>query len=151
VTVRLLQKPPVARGLLLGFASVAAGARCVGAISRAASSGRTNDGQGDDPCRRALQPAAIRSTAALVIVEPDGPQASRSSRRRRAGYRARGRATTIRASTSEAERLQFWADAERLSAVSCIAPDYLCMDLHDPAGARLPEALVGMDRPPEQG
>ena len=32
VTVRLLQKPPVARGLLLGFASVAAGARCVGAI-----------------------------------------------------------------------------------------------------------------------
>ena len=32
ITVRILRKPPAARGLLLGFSSVEAGARCVGAI-----------------------------------------------------------------------------------------------------------------------
>ena len=54
-------------------------------------------------------------------------------------------ATTVKASTSEAERLQFWAGRKNaFPAVACIGPDYLCMDGTIPRG-RLPEAMLGME------
>jgi glycolate oxidase len=84
--------------------------------------------------------------AAIVIVELDGTPAEVDHL---VGVveeiaRAEG-ATTSKASTGEAERLQFWAGRKNaFPAVSCIGPDYLCMDGTIPRG-RLPEVLKGMD------
>ncbi len=149
VTVRILQKPTVARGLLLGFASIEDGARCVGSIiARGIIPG------GMEMMDRATIHAVERfqpcgyplDAAAIVIVELDGTPAEVDHL---VGVveeiaRAEG-ATTSKASTGEAERLQFWAGRKNaFPAVSCIGPDYLCMDGTIPRG-RLPEVLKGMD------
>ncbi|MBG0795218.1 FAD-binding protein [Methylocystis sp. H62] len=150
VTVRLLQKPPMARGLLLGFASVAAGARCVGAIIARGviPAGLEMMDKATIHAVERFQPCGYPlDVEALLIVELDGPQAEVDHLVGVVQDIAREEgATTIRASTSEAERLQFWAGRKNaFPAVSCIAPDYLCMDGTIPR-ARLPEALAGMDR-----
>lgn len=149
VTVRILQKPSVARCLLVGFPSVDAGARFVGAvIARGVIPG------GMEMMDRAtihaverFQPCGYPMDAeALVIVELDGTQAEVDLL---VGVvetiaHAEG-ATSTKISTSEAERLQFWAGRKNaFPAVSCIQPDYLCMDGTIPR-ARLPEVLAGMD------
>ncbi len=149
VTVRILQKPTVARGLLLGFASIEDGARCVGSIiARGIIPG------GMEMMDRATIHAVERfqpcgyplDAAAIVIVELDGTPAEVDHL---VGVveeiaRAEG-ATTSKASTGEAERLKFWAGRKNaFPAVSCIGPDYLCMDGTIPRG-RLPEVLKGMD------
>jgi glycolate oxidase len=149
ITVRILRKPPAARGLLLGFSSVEAGARCVGAIiSRGIIPGGLEmmDKATIDAVER-FQPCGYPSdAAALVIVELDGTAAEVDSL---VGVveeiaRAEG-ATTTKVSTSEAERLQFWAGRKNaFPAVSCIGPDYLCMDGTIPRG-KLPEVLTGME------
>ena len=89
---------------------------------------------------------------ALVIVELDGTQAEVDHL---VGVvetiaRAEG-ATSTKISTSEAERLQFWAGRKNaFPAVSCIQPDYLCMDGTIPR-ARLPEVLARHGRDCEKG
>jgi glycolate oxidase len=149
VTVRILQKPAVARCLLLGFPSVDAGARFVGAvIARGVIPG------GMEMMDRAtihaverFQPCGYPLDAeALVIVELDGTQAEVDLLVSVVETIARDEgATTTKSSTSEAERLQFWAGRKNaFPAVSCIQPDYLCMDGTIPR-ARLPEVLAGMD------
>jgi glycolate oxidase len=149
VTVRILRKPAVARGLLLGFPSVEAGARCVGAII---AKGVIPAGleMMDNATIRAVerfQPCGYPLDAdAILIVELDGAQAEVDhlvvvveSIARALG------ATTTKVSNSEAERMQFWAGRKNaFPAVSCIGPDYLCMDGTIPR-ARLPEVLAGMD------
>jgi glycolate oxidase len=149
VTVRILQKPPVARGLLLGFPSVEAGARCVGAvIARGIVPGGME--MMDNATIRAVerfQPCGYPlDAAAIVIVELDGTQAEVDHLVGVVEAIARETgATTTRISTSEAERLQFWAGRKNaFPAVSCIGPDYLCMDGTIPR-AKLPEVLAGMD------
>jgi glycolate oxidase len=149
VTVRLLQKPLVARGLLLGFPSVEAGARCVGAII---SQGIIPGGMEmmDNATIRAVeryQPCGYPLDAgAIVIVELDGAPAEVDHLVARVEEIARSEgATTTKISQSEAERLQFWAGRKNaFPAVSCIGPDYLCMDGTIPR-ARLAEVLAGMD------
>ncbi len=78
VTVRILQKPPSARGLLLGFPSVEAGARCVGAIiARGIIPGGLEmmDKATIDAVER-FQPCGYPLDAgAIVIVELDGTPA----------------------------------------------------------------------------
>jgi glycolate oxidase len=150
VTVRLLQKPMSARGLLLAFPSVEAGARCVGAIIARGviPAGLEMMDKATIHAVERFQPCGYPlDAAALVIVELDGTQAEVDHLVGVVQDIAREEgATTIRASTSEAERLQFWAGRKNaFPAVSCIAPDYLCMDGTIPR-ARLPEALAGMDR-----
>ncbi|MGA8171131.1 MAG: FAD-linked oxidase C-terminal domain-containing protein, partial [Methylocystis sp.] len=149
VTVRILRKPQVARGLLLGFPSVEAGARCVGAIiARGIIPGGMEmmDKATIDAVER-FQPCGYPGdAAALVIVELDGTAAEVDSL---VGVvegiaRAEG-ATTTKISASEAERLQFWAGRKNaFPAVSCIGPDYLCMDGTIPRG-KLAEVLIGME------
>ncbi|GLI92420.1 FAD-linked oxidase C-terminal domain-containing protein [Methylocystis echinoides] len=149
VTVRILQKPAVARCLLLGFPSVDAGAHFVGAvIARGVIPG------GMEMMDRAtihaverFQPCGYPLDAeALVIVELDGTQAEVDLLVSVVDAIARAEgATTTKISTNEAERLQFWAGRKNaFPAVSCIQPDYLCMDGTIPRG-RLPEVLAGMD------
>jgi glycolate oxidase len=149
ITVRILRKPPAARGLLLGFSSVEAGARCVGAIiSRGIIPGGLEmmDKATIDAVER-FQPCGYPDdAAALVIVELDGTAAEVDLLVGVVEQIARAEgATTTKVSTSEAERLQFWAGRKNaFPAVSCIGPDYLCMDGTIPRG-KLPEVLTGME------
>jgi len=149
VTVRLLQKPSVARGLLLGFPSVEAGARCVGAIIAEGiiPGGLEMMDKATIGAVERFQPCGYpQDAAAIVIVELDGTQAEVDHLVARVEAIARDNgATTAKASTSEAERLQFWAGRKNaFPAVSCIGPDYLCMDGTIPR-AKLPAVLTGMD------
>jgi len=149
VTVRILQKPMIARGLLLGFPTVDAGARCVGAIiARGIVPGGLE--MMDNATIRAVeafQPCGYPLDAgAVVIVELDGAAAEVDHlvKEVEAIAQAEG-ATTTKISQSEEERLRFWAGRKNaFPAVSCIGPDYLCMDGTIPR-ARLPEVLTRMD------
>ena len=142
------QAPGGARALL-GFASVEAGARCVGAIiSRGIIPGGLEmmDKATIDAVER-FQPCGYPpDAAALVIVELDGTAAEVDLLVGVVEQIARAEgATTTKVSTSEAERLRFWAGRKNaFPAVSCIGPDYLCMDGTIPRG-KLPEVLTGME------
>ena len=148
VTVRLLRKPEIARGLLLAFPTVEAGATCVADIIAA---GIIPGGleMMDGPAIRAtedFQPCGYpRDAASLLICELDGEASEVDHLVERVSEIARAvGATTIRASESEDERLGFWAGRKNsFPAVGAIGPDYLCMDGTIPRG-RLAEVLAGM-------
>jgi glycolate oxidase len=80
---------------------------------------------------------------ALLIVEVDGVEAECEHLSVEIVEIARAcGATSIRASTDEAERLAFWAGRKAaFPAMSRIAPDYYCMDGTIPRGA-LPKVLA---------
>ena len=148
VTVRLLPKPETARGLLLAFPTVEAGATCVADIIAA---GIIPGGleMMDGPAIRAtedFQPCGYpRDAASLLICELDG-EASEVDHlvERVSGIARAAGATVIHASQSEEERLRFWAGRKNsFPAVGAIGPDYLCMDGTIPRG-RLAEVLAGM-------
>jgi len=148
VTVRLLPKPETARGLLLAFPTVEAGAGCVADIIAA---GIIPGGleMMDGPAIRAaedFQPCGYPTDAAsLLICELDGEASEVDHLVGRVSAMARDAgATTIRASESEEERLGFWAGRKNsFPAVGAIGPDYLCMDGTIPRG-RLAEVLAGI-------
>jgi glycolate oxidase len=133
VTVRILQKPPTARGILLGFPSVEAGADCVAKII---ASGIIPGGlemmdrmaitaaEDFDPC------GYPRDVESLVICEADGTEADACHLVEQVSAIASSEgATFIKVSQSEEERLQFWAGRKNaFPAVGAIGPDYLCMD-----------------------
>ncbi len=149
VIVRLLQKPSVARGLLIGFPSVEAGARCVGAIIAHGiiPGGMEMMDKMTIHAVERFQPCGYPLDAeALVILELDGAQSEVDHLVGVVEAIARNEgATTTKTSSSETERLQFWAGRKNaFPAVSCIGPDYLCMDGTIPRG-RLPQVLTGMD------
>src|SRR6202007_2343116 len=81
----------------------------------------------------------------LLIVELDGPQAEVDHLIERVDQVARScRAVSCRASTSEQERLLFWAGRKAaFPAVGRISPDYYCMDGTIPR-AKLPLVLKRM-------
>jgi glycolate oxidase len=82
---------------------------------------------------------------ALLIVELDGPQAEVDHLIERVEAIAKDcRSTTLRVSTSEDERLLFWAGRKAaFPAVGQISPDYMCLDGSVPRG-RLVEVLAEM-------
>ncbi|HMK89291.1 MAG TPA: FAD-linked oxidase C-terminal domain-containing protein [Methylocystis sp.] len=148
-TVRILPKPSVARALLLGFASVEDGARAVGAIIARGviPAGLEMMDRATIGATERFQPCGYPQDAeALVIVELDGAQAEVDHLTGVCEEIARAQgATSAKISTSEAERLQFWAGRKNaFPAVACIGPDYLCMDGTIPR-RRLPEVLLGME------
>ena len=150
VTVRLLQKPQVARAVLLGFDSVEAGGDFV---SDVISAGIIPAGMEmmDNPAIVAaenFQSCGYPTDAAsLVIVELDGTRAEVDYLIDRVSRIAKDRgATTIRTSNNEAERLQFWAGRKNaFPAVGAIGPDYLCMDGTIPRG-KLSQVLGGISK-----
>ena len=154
VTVRLLQKPQVARGLLLGFPTVESGGHCVAEII---AQGIIPGGMEmmDNPSIRAaenFQPCGYPlDVGSLVIVELDGTpsEVDHLIARVEGIARAQG-ATFVKVSQTEAERLQFWAGRKNaFPAVGAIGPDYLCMDGTIPRG-RLSDVLTRMDKLAEQ-
>jgi glycolate oxidase len=148
VTVRILKKPETARAVLVGFPSSEDAGACVAKII----------GAGIIPAgMEMMDRPAIHATEAfvhadypldveaLLIVELDGPLAEVDHLIATVSEIARNcGALTLRASTSEAERLLFWAGRKAaFPAVGRISPDYLCMDGTIPR-AKLPLVLARM-------
>ena len=148
VTVRILQRPETARAVLMGFPTSEDAGQCVAEII---SAGIIPGGMEmmDRPAIHAAEDFVHADypldVEALLIVELDGPQGrGRPPDRRVSEIATANRSTTLRISTSEEERLLFWAGRKAaFPAVGRISPDYLCMDGTIPR-KRLPEVLQGM-------
>ncbi len=133
VTVRILKKPATARAVLIGFPSNEQAGDCVAAIIAA---GIIPGGMEmmDRPAIHAaedfLHAGYPLDVEALMIVELDGPAAEVDHLIDRVVAIANDHgAVSARASTSEEERLLFWAGRKAaFPAVGRISPDYLCMD-----------------------
>src|SRR5262252_4823864 len=148
VTVRILRKPETARAVLVGFASSEDAGECVAKII----------GDGIIPGGMEMMDAPAIHAAeefvhagypldveALLIVELDGPPAEVDHLLERvSGIAQSCRAAVVRASTSEEERLAFWAGRKAaFPAAGRISPDYYCMDGTIPR-AKLPLVLSRM-------
>ena len=148
VTVRILQKPETARAVLVGFPSSEDAGQCVADII---SAGIIPGGMEmmDRPAIHAAEEFVHADypldVEALLIVELDGPAVEVDHLIARVSEIAKAnRSTTLRVSTSEEERLLFWAGRKAaFPAVGRISPDYLCMDGTIPR-KRLPDVLQGM-------
>ena len=149
VTVRILQKPETARALLVGFDTSEDGGQCVADVIAA---GIIPGGMEmmDRPAIHAAEDFARcgypRDVEALLIIELDGPQVEVDHLIERVkAIAGQNRARTLKVSTSEAERLAFWAGRKAaFPAVGRISPDYICMDGTIPRKA-LPQVLRGME------
>jgi glycolate oxidase len=146
VTVRILPRPSTARALLIGFASNEAAGDTVGAIIGAGIIPAGMEMM-DRPAIHAAE-AFVRvgyplDVEALLIVELVGPAAEVDHLCEAVTRIARERgAVSLRLSTTEAERLAFWAGRKAaFPAVGRISPDYLCMDGTIPRKA-LPAVLA---------
>jgi glycolate oxidase len=148
VTVRILKKPETARAVLVGFPTSEDAGQCVAQIIGA---GMIPGGMEmmDRPAIHAVEEFVHAGypldVEALLIVELDGPQAEVDHLIARVEAIAKVcRATTLRASTSEEERLLFWAGRKAaFPAVGRISPDYYCVDGTIPR-AQLPRVLAHM-------
>jgi glycolate oxidase len=148
VTVRVLQKPETARAALIGFSSSEAAGQCVADIIAA---GIIPGGMEmmDRPAIHAAEDFVHagypRDVEALLIVELDGPEAEVDDLLTRVETIAlANKSTTLKVSTSEAERMNFWAGRKAaFPAVGRISPDYYCMDGTIPR-KELPKVLKGM-------
>ncbi len=148
VTVRILPKPTTARAVLIGFPSNESAGACVAAIIAA---GIIPGGMEmmDKPAIHAVE-AFVHAgypldVEALLIVELDGPPAEVDHLIERVDAIGRANsAVSCRVSTSEAERLVFWAGRKAaFPAVGRISPDYYCVDPTIPR-KRLPDVLRRM-------
>ncbi len=133
VTVRLLKKPQVARGVLLGFPTVEAGCDCVADIiaSGIIPGGMEMMDQASIVATENFQACGYpREAGSLVIAELDGTASEVDHLIERVSSIAeKHAATTIKVSTSDEERVQFWQGRKNaFPAVGAIGPDYLCMD-----------------------
>jgi glycolate oxidase len=148
ITVRILQKPETARALMIGFADVEAAGACV---AKVIGDGIIPGGMEmmDKPAIHAAE-AFVHAgypldVEALLIIELDGPGIEVDELIRRVEAIALGcGSTTCQISTTEQERLLFWAGRKAaFPAVGRISPDYLCMDGTIPRG-QLPLVLRRM-------
>ncbi len=148
VTVRILQKAETQRAVLVGFSTSEDAGECV---SRIIAAGIIPGGMEmmDKPAIHAVEEFVHAGypldVEALLIVELDGPHAEVDHLIARVEAIAKGcRSTSCRASTSEEERLLFWAGRKAaFPAAGRISPDYYCMDGTIPR-AKLPEVLAEM-------
>lgn len=148
VTVRILRAPEMARAILLGFPATTAACDCVAEII---ADGIIPAGMEmmDRPAIHAAE-AFVNAgypldVEALLIIEVDGPPVECDLLLTRIADIAKDHfATTSRLSSSEEERLSFWAGRKAaFPAVGNLAPDYYCMDGTIPR-KRLSEVLDRM-------
>ena len=139
VTVRILRQPQTARALLIGFNGNEDAGRCVAEII---SHGiipagiEMMDKLAIEAAEAFCHPGYPQDCDALLIVEVDGStsQVSELVEQVRA-IAGRCGATSIKASETDAERLQFWAGRKAaFPALGSISPDYYCMDGTIPRG-----------------
>ena len=148
VTVRILKKPETARAVMVGFPEVEAAGRCVAEIIGAGIIPGGMEMMDRDAIHAAeafVHAGYPLDVEALLIIELDGPAVEVDELIGRVETIARGCGqTTLQISTSEQQRLLFWAGRKAaFPAVGRISPDYLCMDGTIPRG-KLPEALAGI-------
>lgn len=148
VTVRILKAPESVRGMLIGFSSVETAGDCVAAIIAAGiipAGLEMMDRAAVQAAEAFVQAGYPLDVEALLIVELDGPEVEVDDMTARVQDVARQcRADLVRISTSDAERLLFWAGRKAaFPAVGRIAPDYYCMDGTIPR-KRLSEVLRGI-------
>src|SRR5262249_32832993 len=133
ITVRILRNPETARAVLVGFSSSEDAGECV---SRIIGAGIIPGGMEmmDRPAIHAVEEFVHAGypleVEARLIGELDGRQAEVDHLIARVEEVAKGcRAVSCRASSSEQERLLFWAGRKAaFPAVGRISPDYYCMD-----------------------
>jgi glycolate oxidase len=148
VTVRILRRPETARALLIGFRETEAAGACVAAVIAA---GITPAGMEmmDRPAIHAAEAFVgvgyPLDVEALLIVELDGPAVEVDLLIDAVdAIAAANGASYTRASTSERERLAFWAGRKAaFPAVGRISADYYCMDGTIPR-RELPRVLRAM-------
>ncbi len=148
VTVRILPKPQTARALLIGFPSVEQASQCVadviaGGIIPAGM--EMMDKLATQAAEAFVQVGYPLDVEALLIVELDGPQAECDHLCAEVQTIANASgAVSCRTSTSEAERLAFWAGRKAaFPAMGRLAPDFYCMDGTIPRRS-MPEVLARM-------
>ena len=133
VTVRILKSPETARALLIGFPTIEAAGECVGSVINAG----IIPGGMEMMDRYAIEAAEAFCHAgypldveALLIVELDGPEVEVDYLIAEVERMATEcGAVNVRASTSEEERMTFWAGRKAaFPAVGRLSPDYYCMD-----------------------
>src|SRR5487761_2155690 len=148
VTVRILKKPETARAVLVGFPSSEDAGACVSAIIGA---GIIPGGMEmmDRPAIHAVEEFVHAGypldVEALLIVEVDGPPAEADDLIERIEIIAsKCHAVSCQASTSEQQRLLFWAGRKAaFPAIGRISPDYYCVDPTIPRN-KLPLVLKRM-------
>jgi glycolate oxidase len=148
VTVRILRKPETARAVLVGFSTSEDGGECVARIIGAGiipGGMEMMDRLAIHAAEDFLHCGYPLDVEALLIVELDGPGAEVDHLIEHVSAIAREcRATTLKVSNSEEERLLFWAGRKAaFPAVGRISPDYYCMDGTIPR-AQLPRVLARM-------
>jgi glycolate oxidase len=148
ITVRILKKPDGARAVLIGFASSEDAGECVGKVIGAGiipAGMEMMDRPAIHAAEEFVHAGYPLDVDALLIIEVDGPRAEVDHLITRLEAIAQScRAVTCRASSSEEERLLFWAGRKAaFPAVGRISPDYYCMDGTIPR-ARLPQVLKRM-------
>jgi glycolate oxidase len=148
VTVRILKKPEAARALLIGFPSSEAAAACVGGIIGAGiipGGIEMMDKLAIHSAEAFIHAGYPLDVEAILIVEVDGPRSEIDPLVERVDQIAKAcGSVSCRASTSEKERLLFWAGRKAaFPAVGRISPDYFCMDGTIPR-AMLPRVLLRM-------
>src|SRR6201987_1676390 len=148
ITVRILKKPQTARAALIGFPSSEDGGACVARIIGAGiipGGMEMMDGPAIKAAEDFVHAGYPLDVEALLIVELDGPGAEVDHLLERVQEIPRAcRAMTCRISSSEEERLLFWAGRKAaFPAVGRISPDYYCMDGTIPRG-RLAQVLSRM-------
>ena len=148
ITVRILKKPECARAVLVGFSSSEDAGECVSKIIGAGiipAGMEMMDAPAIHAVEQFVHAGYPLDVEALLIVEVDGPQAEADHLVARVETIAKAcRAVTCRVSSSEEERLLFWAGRKAaFPAVGRISPDYYCMDGTIPR-ARLPQVLNRM-------
>jgi len=148
VTVRILQKPPTARALLIGFPSSECAGNCVAAIIAAGiipGGMEMMDKLAIHAAEDFVHVGYPRDVEALLIVEIDGlkPEVDHLIGCVEAIAR-QNQAASCRVSQSDEERLAFWAGRKAaFPAVGCISGDYYCVDGTIPR-KRLSDVLRGM-------
>ncbi len=148
ITVRILKKPESARAVLVGFCSSEDAGECVSKIIGAGiipAGMEMMDAPAIHAVEQFVHAGYPLDVEALLIVEVDGPHAEADHLVARVETIAKAcRAVTCRVSSSEEERLLFWAGRKAaFPAVGRISPDYYCMDGTIPR-ARLPQVLNRM-------
>jgi glycolate oxidase len=148
VTVRILPKPPVARALLVGFDRTVDAGDAVAAVIAAGiipAGMEMMDRPAIHAAEDFVKAGYPRDVEALLIVELDGPPAEVDSLIAQvAEITTAHQGRPPRLSSSESERLAFWAGRKAaFPAVGRISPDYICMDGTIPRKA-LPTVLSRM-------
>src|SRR5215468_3056078 len=148
VTVRILRRPKTARALLIGFPTSEEAGECVGGIIGAGiipGGIEMMDKLAIHSAEAFIHAGYPLDVEAILIVELDGPRSEVDHLVERVGEIAKAcGASKLRASTSERERLLFWAGRKAaFPAVGRISPDYYCMDGTIPR-AMLPRVLLRM-------